>query len=169
MDPHVIFEDYGVPLTDLSSATSGCLSERDAMTELANLEELAQFMACSPDHRADAKIVASTLGMLRPEQVAPVLAIILENTIPSVADIVLDLIDNSIIPTKVARRLPHVTPAEPSDGLIMTAARAIVEVIDDTTELVSIATKSEKNPTIQRALIDLAPSIAGLVPQDGES
>jgi len=168
MDPHVIFEDYGVPLTDLSSVTSGCLSEQDA-TELAELEELAQFMACSPDHRADAKIVASALGMLRPEQVAPVLTVILENTIPSVANLVIDLIDDPIIPTAVTRRLPHVTPAEPSDGLIMTAARAIVEVIDDTAELVSIATKSKKTPIIQRALIDLSPSIAGLVPQDDES
>ena len=163
MDQHVIFEDYGVPLTDLSSVTSGCLS---TTSELADLDELAQFMVCPPACRADAAAVASALGMLRPEHAPPVLAIILENTSTNVANLVIDLIDKTIIPTAVASRLLHVTPAEPSGSLITIAAQAIVEVIDDTTELVSITTKSKEIPTLQRALIDSAPSIAGLIPQD---
>lgn len=163
MDPHVIFEDYGILLTDLSSVSSGSFS---TATELADLDELAQFMASSSACRADATMVASALGMLRPERITPVLANILEKTSPNIANLVIDIIDDSIKPTTLVKPPPHVTPMDSSGNLIVTAAQAIVEVIDDLGELVAITTKAKENPTLQRALIDLAPSIAGLIPQD---
>ena len=172
MDPHVIFEDYGVPLTDLSSiasiASSSCLS---TATELADLDELAQLMA-RPASRADAAAVVSALAVLKPAHVAPVLASIIENISPDTANLVIDALDEETIPAAVVESLrspslrPCISP-DPPGGLIETAARAIVEVVDEITDLVTVAIKTKKIPPLQRALIDLAPPIAGLLPRDG--
>lgn len=169
MDPHVIFEDYGVPLTDLSSITSMASS---TATELADLDELAQLMA-RPASRADAAAVASALAALKPAHVAPVLASIIENVSPDTANLMIDALDEEIIPATAVEPLrspslrPCVSPVHPPGGLIETAARAIVEVVDEIADLVTVAIKAKKTPPLQRALIDLAPPIAGLLPQDG--
>ena len=165
--------DYGIPLTDLSSVTSGCFS---AVSELADLEELAQLMTRPAAFRADAVMVASALDALRPELVAPVLATISKNTSPDIANLVIDSIEDPAIVDLTmggpAVMRPPALPATPADSsgsprsVIVTAARAIVEVVDDIAELVSIAIKTKKAPALQRALIDTAPAIAGLIPED---
>jgi hypothetical protein len=178
MDAHVVFEDYGIPLTDLSSVTSGCFS---TVSELAGLDELAQLMTRPAAVRADAVVVASALDALRPELVAPVLSTISKNTSPDIANLVIDSIEDPGVAKLVmgdhisAVARPPAAPASPATpadssgsprSVIVTAARAIVEVVDDIAELVSIAIKTKKAPALQRALIDTAPAIAGLLPED---
>lgn len=165
MDPHIILEDYGDSITDLASVSSGCYS---AISELADIDELMKLMERPASH-ADAAVVSSALVLLKPEQVVPALANIAQHISSDVANLVIDSIDVPAATAEVLRapRQQHpVSPDSPPVNLITTVASALVEVVDDPTELAAIATKSNR---FQQALIDLAPSIAALISQDSSA
>jgi len=164
MDPHIILEDYGDSITDLASVSSGCYS---AISELADIDELMKLMERPASH-ADAAVVSSALVLLKPEQVVPALANIAQHISSDVANLVIDSIDVPAATAEVLRapRQHPVSPDSPPVNLITTVASALVEVVDDPTELAAIATKSNR---FQQALIDLAPSIAALISQDSSA